>query len=332
MGDDTDQKNPLAIIGQTIPAGWIKSAQDRAVGAIRHVVGAKLPGLLAESQAHRDERDARSAFKRGLVEAAVDKAKTNPELVDRMLDRLVDEEFGRQENREAVASLAIEHLSADPSNEEPAAAGEMDVDWLNIFTRHAEAATSERLRDMWGRVLAGEIRSPGAVSLRTMQFVSTLDRPVIEAAQEVLPWILGGQWLPHQVSKHVALEKLQLARDEGLIGSLDSDLKTTITFTAEPWAATFGDLGVILIADAGTTAVFPAISISRIARDLAAIIPLSPTEVPARAFGELMKGQSAVKRIRIGPIRTEGGVVRQRDATLIDDWTREQSSPLAPTG
>ncbi|MGV8928724.1 MAG: DUF2806 domain-containing protein [Brevundimonas sp.] len=323
MNDSADQKNLLAVIGQAIPAGWIKAAQDRAIGAIRHVVGAKLPGLLAESQAHRDDRDARSAFKRGLVEAAVDKAKTNPDLVDRMLERLVDEEFGRQENREAVASLAIEHLSAESLDDEPAAEGEMDVDWLNIFTRHAEAATSERLRDMWGRVLAGEIRAPGTVSLRTMQFVSTLDRAVIEAAQEVLPWIVGGQWLPHEVSKHVPLEKLQLARDEGLIGSLDSDLQTTITFKAEPWAATFGDMGVILIADAGATAVFPAISISRIARDLAAIIPLDYSEVPPRAFAELMKGQSAVKRIRIGPVRKEGGVIRQPNVTLIDDWKRE---------
>ena len=75
--------NPLVAIAQHVPQGWIKAAQDRAIGAVRHLVGAALPDVLAKSQSHKDERDARSAFKKGLVDAAIEKAKKDPELVDR---------------------------------------------------------------------------------------------------------------------------------------------------------------------------------------------------------------------------------------------------------
>src|SRR5208283_1459027 len=46
---------------------------------------------------------------------------------------------------------------------------------LNIFERYAEDASSETMRALWARVLAGEIRRPGQFSLRTLRFMSELD-------------------------------------------------------------------------------------------------------------------------------------------------------------
>lgn len=49
---------------------------------------------------------------------------------------------------------------------------EPDDDWLNVFERYVEDASSERLQGLWGKVLAGEIRRPGRFSTRTLRFLS----------------------------------------------------------------------------------------------------------------------------------------------------------------
>lgn len=51
-------------------------------------------------------------------------------------------------------------------------ATELEDDWLNVFERYAEDASSERLQGLWGKVLAGEIRRPGRFSTRTIRFLS----------------------------------------------------------------------------------------------------------------------------------------------------------------
>lgn len=48
----------------------------------------------------------------------------------------------------------------------------IDDDWLNVFERYAEDASSERMQKLWGRVLAGEIRTPGKYGMRTLRFLS----------------------------------------------------------------------------------------------------------------------------------------------------------------
>lgn len=312
-------QNPLVHLTQAVPEGWIKLVQNRAVGAIRHLVGAKMPAILAESQAHKDEREGRSAFHKGLVEAAVEKAKKDPELVERMFDRLVEEEFGKQENREAVATLAIEHLSDDgaPAND---TTPDVDSDWLNTFTRHAETATSEKLRDMWARVLSGEIRQPGSICLRTMQFVSTMDSETVAAAQSLLPWLINKRYTPKLLNKHVPLESLQLARDEGLIGALAGEINNTMTFTGGTIALTTAGHALFLDGIAGQSFTYSCISSSRVLREIASVIPYEPTSTPALAFAEALKSQASITRIRVGRSMENGTTTTLTSVIL--DWQR----------
>ena len=176
--EEQSHQSVLKFIGGLVPKGILKSVQDRAVQGVGHLIGAKLPTILAQSQSARDDREARSTFRRGLVTAATAKASESPELVDRMLDRLVQEEFGKQENREAVGILALEHLSENADAGSSDTDKLLDTDWLNIFSSHAEKATSERLQDLFGRILAGEVRRPGSFSMSTLRTISELDQDI----------------------------------------------------------------------------------------------------------------------------------------------------------
>ena len=47
----------------------------------------------------------------------------------------------------------------------------VDEDWLFRWRDAASVVSSEELQTLWGRVLAGEIKSPGSFSLRTLEFL-----------------------------------------------------------------------------------------------------------------------------------------------------------------
>lgn len=116
-----------------------------------------------------------------LVEAAIaasaaSKAGADLEIADRAMHVLVHQGYRKQINREAVAKAMVEdmreHVVSAAGIIPPPPDKEIDEDWLNIFERYAEDASSERLQGLWGRVLAGEVRAPGRFSTRTLRFLS----------------------------------------------------------------------------------------------------------------------------------------------------------------
>lgn len=91
-------------------------------------------------------------------------------LVERAEQRLAYQEQKRQQNGESVTGTAMLELMANPTipEERP------DEDWTTRFFSSAQDISSEQMQELWGRILAGEIRKPGAFSLRTLDFIRNL--------------------------------------------------------------------------------------------------------------------------------------------------------------
>src|SRR3546814_19471102 len=53
-----------------------------------------------------------------------------------------------------------------------------DDDWMNRFMRFAEDASSERLQELFARILAGEVVRPGSFGAATLRAVSELDQSI----------------------------------------------------------------------------------------------------------------------------------------------------------
>ncbi|WJI61672.1 DUF2806 domain-containing protein [Mesorhizobium sp. C416B] len=97
---------------------------------------------------------------------------------------------------------------------------DVDDDWLNFFEGYAEKATSENMRKLWGRILAGEIRKPGAFSLRTLRIASELDRETASVFQEFATRRLGKTMLSSEVAENKNI--LKLAKPMPRIDELDA--------------------------------------------------------------------------------------------------------------
>lgn len=85
--------------------------------------------------------------------------------------------------REVNVSKAIMAAEAELLEEKQAPPSrQIDTDWLFRWRDMASAVSTEELQTLWGRVLAGEVKSPGAFSLRTLEFLKNVSQ---EEAQSI---------------------------------------------------------------------------------------------------------------------------------------------------
>ncbi len=78
-------------------------------------------------------------------------------------------------NLDAIAKVAAKELSnGDQANNNKQ---DLDIsqDWLNIFEKEACDKSSDEMRYLFGKILAGEIRKPSTYSIRTVKILSQLD-------------------------------------------------------------------------------------------------------------------------------------------------------------
>lgn len=68
------------------------------------------------------------------------------------------------------AEEALEGDQADPPE------AKVNDDWLFRWRDGASQVTSDELQNLWGRLLAGEIKTPGMYSLRTLEFLRNLSQ------------------------------------------------------------------------------------------------------------------------------------------------------------
>ena len=67
----------------------------------------------------------------------------------------------------------------------------VDEDWLFRWRDAASVVSSEELQTLWGRVLAGEIKSPGSFSLRTLEFLKNISQEEALEIEKLSPFVFS---------------------------------------------------------------------------------------------------------------------------------------------
>lgn len=192
MSNEEAEKGWLAGLGARLAGTDLtRIIGGEAVASIGRLIGARVdilaPGTREKARNMRDESEAVTMFTRKVAEAAAEKAVRDPELVDRAMTYLAGKTFREQNNREEVAKVAVEQLVSIPVTEE---ARQPDEEWMSRFEEQASKASSEQMRSLFGRVLAGEIRKPGTMSLATVHFMSLLDQRAAQTFMKLCPLML----------------------------------------------------------------------------------------------------------------------------------------------
>lgn len=116
---------------------------------------------MAEAKAYSAELEARTKNKVALIEAQGQEALAN---------YVAAKESRKLRNTMAVIEKAQSHFTEEEKvSDEP-----VDEGWKNRFFNIIEEVTDDDMREIWGRVLAGEVKRPKSYSLRTMEILRNL--------------------------------------------------------------------------------------------------------------------------------------------------------------
>jgi hypothetical protein len=97
----------------------------------------------------------------------------------------------RAEINSAKAILFAEEQLAGDHQEPPDRS--VDEDWLFTWREYAGRVSGEDLQRLWGSVLAGEVKSPGRHSMRTLEFLKLLSKPEAELIATLARYAIDGR-------------------------------------------------------------------------------------------------------------------------------------------
>lgn len=334
MNDDGASNLPaqiadaLSSVAKAMVPGTIK-ALDRLVGAAIDVPIAKLEQMKTNIDA---QTESYKLVERAIAQTVAAQAGVNSETAKRAMDVLVRKEYRKQINREAVAIAMVEdlreHTPKPDSSSAPPPAAELDEDWLNVFERYAEDASSERLQGLWGRVLAGEIRRPGRFSARTLRFLSEFsqaDALIFENLSkcsfgDIAPWNLVVPSGQEDIGDLMHLEASGL-----ILGSTGIGLYKTWVLGADGFGLVCeGELGVLLKGKPNLRISRRVVALTPLGQELLCLVPSRDKRESARAVASALRGPD-IHEAYLGP-RGDGGWTVERMEVL---WMKEDpASPI----
>lgn len=279
---------PKALIPASV------KALDRLIGAAVEIPVA----WLAQKKAQIDaQTQAYTLVEKAIADAAANFVGGDAETVQNAVNVLVRKAYKTQVNRESVAAAMLEDLRGRPAEEQTEAtspsSGKLDEDWLNVFERYAEDASTERMQNLWGRVLAGEIRKPGRYSMRTLRFLSEFSQAdgltfaefCTSAFGDAAPAILVKPDNKEDIRDLIYLESSGLIQGASGLG-----LQVTQTFdSAGRMYLREGPLVIVINGTPGESVQYPVCVLTPLGQELLSLLPARDARASARRVANAIK-------------------------------------------
>lgn len=102
----------------------------------------------------------------------------------------------------------------------------INEDWLLRWRDGAASISSEELIGLWGKVLAGEVKDPGAYSLRTLEFLKHLSQDEASLIESVMPFVFDGFIYKGDEklldANDITFQKLLCLQELGILSGVDA--------------------------------------------------------------------------------------------------------------
>lgn len=324
------------IIGAKLDENGVAlRAKSRAVAALDRLFGSlfDIPAAFSEGVARKkrlkDEIEER--LRLAQADLAEQRLRGLPNGGDLLLRDLLEEKARKQINTAAVAVETIDALKAlpPPAGEDPAAANESEVeegvddDWMNQFSRFAEDASSDDLRQIWGRVLAGEIRKAGSFSRHTLRFIAELDKQTA-ANCEFAAQRLVGSFIP-KTDEWANGEALMVGLDLqrlGLLEGIGHGPQRTAKVDANGVAGITGRTKALLIeGEPDTKLSWDVLLLTRMGEEVFSLLQTPRESELLRSLADKLN-KAGLKKISLGSFSRMSDGFRIHDTELV--WEAEQ--------
>lgn len=207
--------------------------------------------------------------------------------------RVLTKEVEAQLNIEAIVDQAAANLPSDVSD------APVDDGWRRKFFTEAENVCDRDLQVLWGKILAGEVASPGRYSLRTLDVLKHLTKVEAElfTVAANLADSSGNIYLPEEPSSIASFGLPYMAllslREAGLLHSSDTlhrhfkdtpqDFKRTTVVIANIWITIEGE--------ALRNMTLPILALTGPGRELRELALTGPNEAYLKVLGDSLRGR-----------------------------------------
>ena len=138
---------------------------DKLVETVANATGLTALGTIINARG-----EANVAKKKAQTDAEVEILRLQGE--EKVAQYVLARNIQKVENVEEIVSKAKQQFTADEQvPEEP-----VEQDWMNRFLNIAEEISDKDMQDIWGRILAGEIKKPKSYSLRTLEVMRNMSK------------------------------------------------------------------------------------------------------------------------------------------------------------
>lgn len=315
-------------INQTGLSQTVKSRFQQLI--LRLIAGGPGYEYYKKARERLDEVEGRSRISNIVADELGRQALLDPEFMGRAKARFLGEMAQKQENLEAVAAKAEAKVEDMPDAEKEDR--DPSDDWMNTFTREAELASSDELRERLASVLAGEARKPGTYSRSSVRLIAELEKDVLESFQRLLTHRVGdaivredewnsGAWFASAVELEAegfltgsqGFTHRKIIIGENGIGFMIGQ-KASLTIIGKPGAV--HEVSILLL--------------TRVGQEVASLLAPTNEFASITRAGSLLKGKDGIDQIWFGP-HTKLGENQYHVLRTLLIWDREHgSSQSAP--
>lgn len=161
---------------------------------------------MADAKAYAAELEAKTKNKVALIEAQGQ---------DALANYVAAKETRNLRNTVAVIEKAQTHFTeGEKVSDEP-----VDEGWKNRFFGIVEEISDEELREIWGCVLAGEVKKPKSYSLRTLDTLRNVTKDEASLIVKIAPFALNEEYIyrdcPLTIDDSLTLKDCGILLDDG---------------------------------------------------------------------------------------------------------------------
>ncbi len=158
---------------------------------------------LMMAQAEKDTQDIIQGKKQYLIDGnigkLIDLSDSDDKTTDMLEPKTTINDFSRKIEQQKHAEEIQQEINVNKalhsteeelfkSQQEPSEK-EVTSDWLRRWRDNAKDITNDELRQLWAKILAGEVKSPGSYSLRTLEFMRSISQEDAQLIGKLGPFV-----------------------------------------------------------------------------------------------------------------------------------------------
>lgn len=192
------------------------------------------------------------------------------------------------------AEQELESDGSEPSTEKP------EDDWLLRWRECAAGVSSDELQQIWGKVLAGEVKSPGKFSLRTLEFLRNLSQADARAIEKISPFVVSGVVYSGDgnvlESEGITFSNLLAMQELGVLGGVDAlglqmQWESNEATTFQKVLTSHGRVILVSSADVSKVLTLKICTVTAIGKQVLSLGKFAPNEKMIESLARFIKSQ-----------------------------------------